>query len=80
MRSRYQAIISPYQVFYIHVNTPPDYTFWNEEFIIMNISMSLMRSLVLFIEYDFYHFGIEEADPGVPVGRPTGTHFYVLSE
>ncbi|XP_050953668.1 polycystic kidney disease 1 like 1 isoform X2 [Labeo rohita] len=23
-------------------------------------------------EYDYYHFGIEEADPGVPVGRPTG--------
>ncbi|XP_067290401.1 polycystin-1-like protein 1 [Pseudorasbora parva] len=25
-------------------------------------------------EYDYYHFGIEEADPGVPVGRPTGTN------
>ncbi|XP_051737577.1 polycystic kidney disease 1 like 1 isoform X2 [Ctenopharyngodon idella] len=24
-------------------------------------------------EYDYYNFGIEEADPGVPVGRPTGT-------
>ncbi len=37
------------------------------------ISMSLMRFLVLFIEYDYYNFGIEEADPGVAVGRPTGT-------
>lgn len=42
--------------------------------------MSLMRFLVLFIEYDYYNFGIEEADPGVPVGRPTGTHFYVLNK
>ncbi|XP_056110015.1 polycystic kidney disease 1 like 1 [Rhinichthys klamathensis goyatoka] len=25
-------------------------------------------------EYDYYSFGIEEADPGVPVGRPTGTN------
>ncbi|XP_059380022.1 polycystin-1-like protein 1 [Carassius carassius] len=25
-------------------------------------------------EYDYYNFGIEEADPGVPVGRPTGTN------
>ncbi|XP_043083010.1 polycystic kidney disease 1 like 1 [Puntigrus tetrazona] len=24
-------------------------------------------------EYDYYNFGIEEADAGVPVGRPTGT-------
>lgn len=26
------------------------------------------------LDYDYYNFGIEEADPGVPLGRPTGTH------
>ncbi|XP_056306085.1 polycystic kidney disease 1 like 1 [Danio aesculapii] len=25
-------------------------------------------------EYDYYNFGIEEADPGIPVGRPTGSN------
>lgn len=40
--------------------------------------MSLITFLVLFIEYDYYNFGIEEADPGVPVGRPIGTYFDVL--
>ncbi|XP_042607838.1 polycystic kidney disease 1 like 1 [Cyprinus carpio] len=29
-------------------------------------------------EYDYYSFGIEEADPGVPVGRPTGIYFYCV--
>ncbi|XP_073686658.1 polycystin-1-like protein 1 [Garra rufa] len=27
-------------------------------------------------EYDYYNFGIEEADPGVPVGRPTEYDYY----